>query len=195
MLVSLIVFGKEIGMDFLSNLSFDKLGEILSYQPTAPMLFSSGLFFILFLLFSLFYIAFRKHTLARLIYVTLFSLYFYYKSSGVWFGLLVFTATSDFLIAQVMSRTEGVNRKKWLVVLSLCINLGMLGYFKYFNFLRELGASLLQEIGVWFHYAPWQSLEVKHLNIFLPVGISFFTFQSISYVIDVYRGKIKPLGR
>ena len=84
MLVSLIVFGKEIGMDFLSNLSFDKLGEILSYQPTAPMLFSSGLFFILFLLFSLFYIAFRKHTLARLIYVTLFSLYFYYKSSGVW---------------------------------------------------------------------------------------------------------------
>lgn len=195
MLVSLIVFGKEIGMDFLSNLSFDKLGEILSYQLTAPMLFSSGLFFILFLLFSLFYIAFRKHTLARLIYVTLFSLYFYYKSSGVWFGLLVFTATSDFLIAQVMSRTEGVNRKKWLVVLSLCINLGMLGYFKYFNFLRELGASLLQEIGVWFHYAPWQSLEVEHLNIFLPVGISFFTFQSISYVIDVYRGKIKPLGR
>ena len=130
-----------------------------------------------------------------MIYVTLFSLYFYYKSSGVWFGLLVFTATSDFLIAQVMSRTEGVNRKKWLVVLSLCINLGMLGYFKYFNFLRELGASLLQEIGVWFHYAPWQSLEVEHLNIFLPVGISFFTFQSISYVIDVYRGKIKPLGR
>ena len=63
----------------MEGLSFDKLGELLSYQPEAPMLFSSGLFFILFCLFSVFYVALRKHTLARIIYVTLFSLYFYYK--------------------------------------------------------------------------------------------------------------------
>lgn len=179
----------------MEGLSFDKLGELLSYHPEAPMLFSSGLFFILFCLFSVFYVALRKHTLARIIYVTLFSLYFYYKSSGLWFGLLVFTATSDFLIAQLMSYARGTGRKKALVVLSLCVNLGMLAYFKYFNFLRDIGASFLREAGNLFGYLPWQTLEVERLDIFLPVGISFFTFQSISYVIDVYRGRIQPLTR
>lgn len=58
--------------------SWNKLGELLVYHPEEPMLFSSGLFFCLFCLFSLFYVALRKHTLARIIYVTLFSLYFYF---------------------------------------------------------------------------------------------------------------------
>ncbi len=177
------------------DLSLQQLGDILSYHADSPMLFSSGLFFALFLLFSIFYVALRKHLLARLIYVTLFSLYFYYKSSGLWFGLLVFTATSDFLIAQMMHRETRIGCRKAWVVLSLVINLGMLSYFKYFNFLREVGTSLLHELGMWFHYMPWQTLEVERLNIFLPVGISFFTFQSISYVIDVYRGRIEPLHR
>lgn len=188
-----MILGKEIGL--FDNFSLEKLGDILSYNPAAPMLFSSGLFFALFLLFSLFYFALRKHTLARIIYVTLFSLYFYYKSSGIWFGLLVFTATSDFLIARLLSRTSAIARKKWLVTLSLCVNLGMLGYFKYFNFLCEMGMSVLQELGNLLGYTPWQTLEIEHWDIFLPVGISFFTFQSISYVIDVYRGRIKPLTR
>ena len=62
MLGTLILFGKEIGMGYLNDLSFDKLGEILSYQPSSPMLFSSGLFFVLFFFLSSFYILFRKHT-------------------------------------------------------------------------------------------------------------------------------------
>lgn len=162
--------------------TWEKLGDILTYHPDAPILFSSGLFFFLFIGFLLIYIPLRKHTLTRIIYVTLFSLYFYYKSSGVWFGLLVFTATSDFLIAQGISHAGTALRKKLFVTLSLCVNLGMLGYFKYFNFMGEL---FTQAIG-----GQWQRLD-----IFLPVGISFFTFQSISYVIDVYRGRIQPLTR
>ena len=62
--------------------SLDKIGDILAYQQQAPMLFSSGLFFFLFIGFLVFYRALRNHLLARLIYVTLFSLYFYYKSRG-----------------------------------------------------------------------------------------------------------------
>ena len=83
--------------DWLSNHQFtwEKLGDILTYHHNAPILFSSGLFFFLFIGFLMIYMSLRKHTLARIIYVTLFSLYFYYKSSGLWFGLLVFTATSD----------------------------------------------------------------------------------------------------
>ena len=93
--------------DWLSNHQFtwEKLGDILTYHHNAPILFSSGLFFVLFIGFLMIYMSLRKHTLARIIYVTLFSLYFYYKSSGLWFGLLVFTATSDFLIAQCISHT------------------------------------------------------------------------------------------
>lgn len=168
--------------EYWSQLSFDKLGDLLAYQHNAPMLFSSGLFLFLFIGFLVFYMSLRKHLLARIIYVTLFSLYFYYKSSGLFFLLLLFVATSDFCIAQCMIRTVSLwGRKAW-VVLSLCIDLGLLGYFKYFNFLREIVADVAGG-------------TFEPLDIFLPVGISFFTFQSISYVIDVYRGRIEPLRR
>lgn len=162
--------------------SWEKLVDILIYSPDVPMLFSSGLFFYLFVFFLFLYIPLQKYTLPRIIYVTLFSLYFYYKSSGVWFGLLLFTAISDFCISWAISHSQTTRKKKLLVALSLIINLGMLGYFKYFNFLGELFCMVIGR--------EWQQM-----NIFLPVGISFFTFQSISYVIDVYRDRIQPLRR
>ena len=171
--------------EYCSGLSFEKLGDLLTYHHNAPLLFSSGLFFFLFIGFLIIYMSLRKHLLARIIYVTLFSLYFYYKSSGLFFFLLLFVATSDFCIAQCMARTASSWRRKACVVLSLCIDLGLLGYFKYFNFLREIAAAIIG--GGKADYQP--------LDIFLPVGISFFTFQTISYVIDVYRGRIEPLRR
>lgn len=177
------------------SISLEKLGEVLSYQPNAPMLFSSGLFFFLFIGFLLIYRALQRHTLVRIVYVTLFSLYFYYKSSGLWFGLLVFTATSDFFIAQALSRTDAPSRRKLWVVLSLGINLGMLGYFKYFNFLSQLVMEVLLSWQAWMGHASETTVVCPKWDIFLPVGISFFTFQSISYVIDVYRQRIQPLHR
>ncbi|MDL2265059.1 MBOAT family protein [Parabacteroides sp. OttesenSCG-928-G07] len=159
------------------------------------MLFSSGLFFFLFIGFVLIYFALRKHTLARFIYVILFSLFFYYKSSGVWFVLLLVSATTDFFIARGVFHSKKVVLRKFLVFLSLCVNLGMLCYFKYFNFLYEMFVSLANELGFMVGDASLQGLQYERLDIFLPVGISFFTFQSISYVIDTYRGVLKPLTR
>lgn len=179
----------------LSDFDFSKIGEILTYHQNAPILFSSGLFFFLFIGFLMIYMSLRTHTLARIIYITLFSLYFYYKSSGLWFGLLVFTATSDFLIAQGIFRTASPLRRKLLVTLSLCVNLGMLGYFKYFNFLLDAITSVARELGYQTGNTAMQSMTYQPMDIFLPVGISFFTFQSISYVIDVYRKRIQPLNR
>lgn len=172
--------------------STDKLADLFVYHRESPMLFSSGLFFFLFIGFFIIYLSLRKHTLARFIYVTIFSLYFYYKSSGLWFLLLLFTATSDFFIARVLVGTSRPLYRKLLVTLSLCINLGMLAYFKYFNFLYSLGVSLMNSIGSWFGA---ETVENLTFDIFLPVGISFFTFQSISYVVDIYRGKLHPLTR
>ncbi|MDL2282808.1 MBOAT family protein, partial [Parabacteroides sp. OttesenSCG-928-G06] len=159
------------------------------------MLFSSGLFLFLFIGFLIIYMSLRKDTVARFIYVVLFSLYFYYKSSGIWFLLLVFTSTTDFFIAQGILRMPSLTKKKLLVALSLCVNLGMLVYFKYFNFLYDIGVHLLHQVGHLVGNTVWQELPVKRFDIFLPVGISFFTFQSLSYVIDTYRGKLQPLTR
>ena len=180
---------------YISQLSFDKALDLLTYQPNSPMLFSSGLFFFLFIGFFIIYMSLRKNTLARIIYVTLFSLYFYYKSSGLWFGLLIFTATSDYLIGRVLEITAIQWKKKLLVTLSLCVNLGMLGYFKYFNFLYELVVRAGNEIGHLFGDAALQQMTFEKMDIFLPVGLSFFTFQSISYIIDIYRGRTTVLHR
>jgi D-alanyl-lipoteichoic acid acyltransferase DltB (MBOAT superfamily) len=84
------------------------------------------------------------------------------------------------------------NRKLW-VTLSIFVNLGMLGYFKYTNFLYETAIGLFQYFGGIFGYESLQHVSFQPLDIFLPVGISFFTFQSLSYAIDVYRDEIKPV--
>ena len=159
----------------------EKLLALLSYDASSPLIFSSGLFLFLFAGFLLLYGTFRRAPMARIIYVILFSLYFYYKSSGIYFLLLIFTATSDFLIARVMARTESRAGRRWLVALSVAVNLGMLGYFKYTNFLIEIANQMFGQGFLQFR------------NIFLPVGISFFVFQSMSYTIDVYRRQLQPL--
>lgn len=158
-----------------------KIQALFAYDAAQPLIFSSGLFLFLFAGFLLLYSAFRRATTARVVYVILFSLYFYYKSSGIYFLLLLFAATSDFLIAQGIYRTQRRRAKRWLAALSIAVNLGMLGYFKYTNFLVDISNQL---------FGPG---FLQFQNIFLPVGISFFVFQSMSYTIDVCRGQLRPL--
>lgn len=158
-----------------------KIQTLLAYDTAQPLIFSSGLFLFLFAGFLLLYSTFRRATSARILYVILFSLYFYYKSSGIYFLLLIFAATSDFLIAQAIHRTQRRSARRWLVALSIAVNLGMLGYFKYTNFLIDISNQLFGQGFLQFQ------------NIFLPVGISFFVFQSLSYTIDIYRGELRPL--
>ncbi len=163
------------------DLFWSRLQELLTYDPQSPMIFSSGLFLFLFAGFMLLYSGLRRATTARLVYVLLFSLYFYYKSSGFYFLLLLFASVSDFILAQLIHHSERQPLRRLWVTLSVMINLGMLGYFKYTNFLVEISQSLF---GAGF---------LQFQNIFLPVGISFFVFQSMSYTIDVYRRQLKPL--
>jgi D-alanyl-lipoteichoic acid acyltransferase DltB (MBOAT superfamily) len=178
-----------------SQLSWWKLGEEFLYQPDAPMLFSSGLFFFLSIGFLIIYMLLRKQLTARIVYVALFSLFFYYKSSGFWFFLLICTATTDFFIGRRLSLTVSACMRKLLVALSLCVNLGMLVYFKYFNFLMDLFDGLKSGIGHLLGMAEWQIPAYQPVDIFLPVGISFFTFQSLSYIIEIYRRRIEPVYR
>lgn len=169
-------------IDILENFGIDyhKILDVLTYNPQQPLIFSSGLFVFLFLAFSLVYVLLRNHTTARLLFVSAFSYYFYYKSSGFYFFLLGIVTVTDFILARIMENTAEKAKRRLLVIISLCVNLGLLCYFKYTNFFYEM-------------FAPLLGGNFEPLDIFLPVGISFFTFQSLSYTIDVYRGDLKPL--
>jgi len=155
------------------------LNELL-YQPEAPIIFSSALFLYLFVGFFAFYLLVFKKQKLRILFLTVFSVYFYYKSSGWYFLLLLLLTFSDFNLARFMGRTERKPLRIFLLISSLSLNLGLLAYFKYTNFIFAGFFELLNK--------PFDPFA-----IFLPVGISFFTFQSLSYTIDVYRRNIAPL--
>ncbi|MBO5187597.1 MAG: MBOAT family protein [Prevotella sp.] len=166
---------------------FDRILNLLAYNPEEPLLFSSGLFLFLFLGFSFVYMMLNKRRALRILFVTAFSYYFYYKSSGTYFFLLAIVTVSDYLIARHIwnyrqKHPQKVFVPRLLVCLSLLIDLGMLGYFKYANFFVGMFEQMIGN-----NFQPW--------DIFLPVGISFFTFQSLSYTIDVFRGTLRPLDR
>ena len=153
--------------------------DIFTYSPESPMLFSSRDFLLLFLpFFAIFTVVSRKVTWRNL-YLTLFSLFFYYKTGGIYFLLILLMSLTDYTISLFLTTTKDQKHRKWLVTTSVVFDLGVLCYFKYTGLLGEMLSALTDG-------------NISFGDIFLPVGISFFTFQSLSYVIDVYRGDIEP---
>ncbi len=143
------------------------------------MLFNSGQFFVLFTIFITLYGLVYRYKVVRISYILLFSLFFYYKSSGSYLLILIASIVIDWLVALGIVRWRTTPWAKVLLVVSVVLNLALLGYFKYSNFL--LGNLF------WLHGEPFHAWD-----IFLPIGISFYTFQTISYVVDSYRGTIVP---
>ncbi|MGB7346285.1 MAG: MBOAT family protein [Pirellulaceae bacterium] len=110
------------------------------------------------------------------------SYYFYAYWDYRFCGLLVISTLVDFIVARLIYRSND-DRVRWrMLMISLIVNLGILGYFKYCDFFIESARPLLQSIG----------LSGQTLGVILPIGISFFTFQTLSYTIDVYRRKLTP---
>ena len=165
--------------NIFDNLSLSRLGELLSYQPGQPLMFNSGLFLFLFCAFLVVYRIVSRHARARMIFVILFSLYFYYKSSGIYILCLLLVTLSDFFLGRLIGKSTSLKRRKLYVATSAVINIGMLCYFKYTTLIvTTINRFLSAPIGLW--------------DIALPVGISFFTFRSLSYIIDIYRNKMQP---
>ncbi len=109
---------------------------------------------------------------------------FYSSWNPVFVLLLAFSTIVDWLLAKKIYSTQQQARKKRILIASLFCNLGLLSYFKYGEFFVETSVALLAKCHLYFSPQP--------LDIVLPVGISFYTFQTLSYTIDVYRGKISP---
>ncbi len=158
---------------------WNNLLELLSFDREAPMIFSSALFWGLFLIFIPIYSMLKKSLWQKTIFVIAFSLYFYYKSSGWFFLLLIGTSFVDWSLSNIMVRIIEPWKRKLCMIISIVLSLSVLGYFKYANFF------------MW----NWNAMvggNFQPLNIILPVGISFYTFQSISYIVDVYKGRVAP---
>jgi D-alanyl-lipoteichoic acid acyltransferase DltB (MBOAT superfamily) len=147
------------------------------------MEFNSWRFLIFLAVVILVYSATRSRRQQNL--TLLLSSYVFYAAWDWRFcSLILLSTVSDYFIARRMHALgQSPSRRRWLI-LSICINLSVLGFFKYFNFFVASFAGLLSSAGI--------HTDIFYLNIILPIGISFYTFQTMSYTIDVYRGKLDP---
>ncbi len=161
------------------NFNLDKIIDLLKYNPNDPLIFSTSLFLFLFLFFLLFYNLFSKSKIVRLAFLIVFSLYFYYKAAGYYVGVLVLSAVVNFFFAKWIGSTENFTWKRIHLALSVIVNIGILGYFKYTNFILQIFSDI-------------SSQQIDPLAIFLPIGISFYTFKSLNYVFDVYLDTLRP---
>ncbi|MFC2086782.1 MBOAT family O-acyltransferase [Bacteroidota bacterium] len=174
------------------------LYKIFAYHKESPLFFNSIYFWIFFtLVFAVFSIFYRNKIL-RNTYLFIISLFFYYKSGGFFFFLLIISTLVDYSVGLKIHNTySNFKRKLWLVV-SLFVNLGMLGYYKYAEFIvRSINDVFKTDLLAYDIFASFSNVlfnsNFNTTDIFLPIGISFFTFQTISYTVDVYRNKVDPV--
>lgn len=168
----------EVIKQAFGSIPFEQLlREFMLYSTKEPWFFTEFSFLFTFGIFLFFYALLFTQNSFRKIYLIAFSLFFYYKSSGPFLALFVFQIVVDFLFARKIENKEGTSKQIWLGV-AVLFSLSFLLYFKYPNFILENTNWLLLT-----HFEP--------VDLFLPIGISFYTFQSISYIVDVYRGEIR----
>ena len=174
------------------------LSELISYDPDKPMIFTTPVFWI-FLLFVLagYSIIYRKKFL-RNFYLLIVSLFFYYKSGGLLLFLLLFVTVIDFTCGLLIHNSRTKIMRRVYILLSIISNLGILAYFKYTGFFVEAANSVLgTNLEVHDYLASFSNSLLGTTfdisNIILPVGISFFTFQSLSYTFDIYRRRMLPV--
>lgn len=141
---------------------------------------------------------FRQKTLVRAIFLTVVSLYFYYKSSDKFVFLLITSVILNYGLGKWVFKASSQTAKKWVVALAVTLNLSILGYFKYTYFFTDafntMFGTQFVPTNMFAEFANWLLGEPRFItDILLPVGVSFFTFQTISYIIDIYRKEIEPV--
>ena len=149
------------------------------------MLFNSLEFFIfLTLVFVLYWFVINSNLDAQNAFLVVASYFFYGCWDWRFLGLIIISSTVDYIIGLSIYNSKNTSKRKLLLMLSIFTNLGILGFFKYFNFFIDSFNALLSNIGL--------STNIYSLKIILPIGISFYTFQTLSYTVDIYNQKIKP---
>ncbi len=177
----------------------NRLTDIFSFSEDFPLIFTQANFWIFFaVIYFIYAILYSKKNL-RSAYLFAISLLFYYKTSGLFIGILLFSTVNDFFLGKVIYNSRSVLVKKLLVAFSVIVNLSTLCYFKYayfftdsYNYLFQTNYEVVNYLAHWAN--TWGEIDYFTVDkIILPVGISFYTFQTISYSVDIYRKQIEPL--
>lgn len=174
------------------------LTDIFSFAENVPMIFTNVEFWIFFAVVMAIFSIIHPYRALRNAFLFLASLFFYYKTGGFFFVLLLFSTVADYLIGFAIHNARGKpGRLLWLVT-SIVVNLLVLGYFKYsYFFTGAFNDAFGTNVEYYNHFnAAVNDLTGSFLRVdylLPPVGISFFTFQTISYAVDVYKGKIEPV--
>lgn len=174
------------------------LQGILSFDPEQPLIFTQLYFWGFFAVVLLGYAVVYRKVNARTVYLLAASFFFYYKTSGVFLVLLMFTIISDYNWGRLIAQSTVQWKRKLFLTCSVLLNLTLLCYFKYAYFFAEnISVITGNELSFVNHFAQfsntWMNTSFSVDKLILPIGISFFTFQSLSYTIDMYRGKIAPV--
>jgi D-alanyl-lipoteichoic acid acyltransferase DltB (MBOAT superfamily) len=171
--------------------------EIFLYSEQAPLIFSQYIFLFLFTAcYGIYLFVYKKMNL-RSLYLLAFSLFFYYKTGGIYFWLLVLSTVVDYNLGNAIFRSNSNLKRNFYLVFSLVANLGLLFFFKYSYYvvglINDAFGSNLKAINVLAVFAnDFLGKDYDIYDIVLPVGISFYTFQTLSYTIDVWRRQLEP---
>jgi D-alanyl-lipoteichoic acid acyltransferase DltB (MBOAT superfamily) len=174
------------------------ISSLFKYNPDEPFIFTTPAFWLFFLLVLAGYSLIYKKLFIRNAYLFLVSLFFYYKSGGLFLFLLIFVTLIDFTCGLLIHHSRKKFMRRLFILLSIISNLGILAYFKYTGFFVNTINDLFgTDYRVYDFLAAFSNSNLgtsfNISNIILPVGISFFTFQSLSYIFDVYRRKMSPV--
>ena len=175
--------------------------EWLNFASNEPLLFTDAAFWLFFAVVLIVLQFVHRNVQLRNLYLLGFSLYFYYLSSGWYFLLLLLSTVADYYLGKLIFTSKQNQQQamaKLGVSLSVVVNLSLLAYFKYTFFFIEsfnglTGSNLASKDYLSSFFNSFLPLALDDVHIFLPVGISFYTFQTISYSVDVYRGRIQPV--
>lgn len=172
--------------------------DMFGHDPQAPIIFTGLYFWGYFAVVLAVFTAVYKRPFARSLWLFVASLFFYWKTSGLFVILLLLSITVDHRLALWSAASAQRTHKRLLLAASMVVNLGLLLYFKYAGFVVENLNALfgtawepVNYLARWAN-AAWDAHFVEN-KILLPVGISFYTFQCMSYAVDVYRGELKPV--
>jgi len=178
----------------------ERLKDILHFNTGYPLIFTQLNFWIFFtIVYAGYCLVYRQFTL-RSAYLMLVSIFFYYKTAGLFVLILIFSTVNEYFIGHAIYVAQQPWKKKLFLIYTLTINLGILAWFKYAYFFtasyNHMFDTNYQVVNV---FAQWANGFFDHDyfridQIILPAGISFYTFQSISYALDIYRGHIKPVN-
>ena len=180
----------------------ETLRNIFLYDPTHPLLFTQFYFWAFFgIVYALFALIIERNAKLHMrnVFLMAVSWFFYYKTSGIFLLILAFVTLSDWLIAKLIDRYRGTWKSKLWLIVSVVIDLGLLAYFKYAyfftNMLNNMFGLSIQVFDLFAYIGNGFSESGRFLvdTIILPVGISFYIFQVISYTADVFNGRIKPV--